>query len=475
MESSSTSKLGPNLGPKLGPNKGPKLGPNTGPKLGPYKGPKLENNGPKLQSGPIIGIHGLPIGPGRPGTQKMENPCNLFKNTENSERALNTEKVSNMDFALNIERNITFKSNYDILHLLKTHPDFERIPPDQLQPIVAAVLSGLMAGGGFLLLCFPPTSAAGSTAIALSVKAIGGALMSGGMAGVENAWQHGVQGTFSWKKWSRDVAVSTVIGGLTVGITVAASWITTSPLLLQLNAKLLGVEYLEYVARCAVSASTLIGGMFSTCGEAIKKVIKDEKINPLMLIIAFVTGALSGYKIGKEVTNLQIVEKLKALAQNPDELAKFYYDFWTNQEKFYVHVKDHAHQIERVSFNTENAKSFMVLSKDSLDALKDLEKSPIVQYGKTSIDILQKQGAQFAEVKFPGDVHWKRVFYDERTRLYAITSIHDEALAGPIPGRPDKLLTVHKMKTHAKWMKKVAIIEGQRALGLARVPNNFNF
>ena len=142
MESSSTSKLGPNLGPKLGPNTGPKLGPNTGPKLGPNKGPKLENNGPKLQSGPRIGIHGLPIGPGRPGTQKMANPCNLFKNTQNTEGALNTEKVSNVDFALNTERNITFKSNHDILQLLKTHPDFERIPPDQLQPFVAAVLSG---------------------------------------------------------------------------------------------------------------------------------------------------------------------------------------------------------------------------------------------------------------------------------------------------------------------------------------------
>ena len=60
--------------------------------------------------------------------------------------------------------------------------------------------------------------------------------------------------------------------------------------------------------------------MFSTCGEALKKVFKDEEINPLMLIIAFVTGALSGYNTGKEVTNLQIVDKLKALAKNHDEL-----------------------------------------------------------------------------------------------------------------------------------------------------------
>ena len=141
MEPSSTSKLGPNLGPKLGPNTGPKLGPDTG--------PKLENDGPKLQPGLRIGVHGLATGPGIPGTQKMANPCNLFKNTQNSERVLNTEIVSNVDFALNVEQNITFKSNYDILQLLKTHPDFERVPPDQLQPIVAAVLSGTGTKLGF--------------------------------------------------------------------------------------------------------------------------------------------------------------------------------------------------------------------------------------------------------------------------------------------------------------------------------------
>jgi hypothetical protein len=138
MKSNSSSRLGPNLGPKLCPN--------TGPKLGPNKGPKLEEDGPKLQTGPRSGIHGLPIGPGRPDTQKMANPCNFFKNTQNSEGVLNIQNISNVDFALNIERNITFKSNDDILELLKTHPDFERIPPDQLQPIVAAILSGKSHG-----------------------------------------------------------------------------------------------------------------------------------------------------------------------------------------------------------------------------------------------------------------------------------------------------------------------------------------
>ena len=134
MRSNSSSRLGPNLGPKLGPN--------TGSKLGPNKGPKREDDGPKVQSGPRSGIHGLTNGPGRPDTQKMAHPCNFFKNTQNSEQVLNTQKHSNVDFALNIEQTINFKSNDDILQLLKTHPDFERIPPDQLQPFVAAILSG---------------------------------------------------------------------------------------------------------------------------------------------------------------------------------------------------------------------------------------------------------------------------------------------------------------------------------------------
>ena len=140
-----SSKLGPNSGPKLGANLGPKLGSNTGPKLGANTGPKLgSNTGPKLRpSSGSLGIDGAPIGKGIHGTQpKMDNPCNMFRNTGNAERVGNTERRVNVEAAANTEKTFTFKSNNDILKLLKYHPDFERVPPDSLQPIVAAILSG---------------------------------------------------------------------------------------------------------------------------------------------------------------------------------------------------------------------------------------------------------------------------------------------------------------------------------------------
>ena len=137
-------KLGPNTGPKMGSNTEPKLNPNNGPKLSQNSGPKLTlSNEPKLQLNIVPGIYGVPIGPGIHGTkQKLSTPCSWFKNTMNIERISNTEKIVNLEYVMNLEKQFEFKSSDDILKLLKTHPDFERIPIDCLQPIVAAILSG---------------------------------------------------------------------------------------------------------------------------------------------------------------------------------------------------------------------------------------------------------------------------------------------------------------------------------------------
>ena len=60
----------------------------------------------------------------------------------NTERISNTENIVNLEYVMNLEKQFEFKSSDDILKLLKTHPDFERVPTDYLQPIVAAILSG---------------------------------------------------------------------------------------------------------------------------------------------------------------------------------------------------------------------------------------------------------------------------------------------------------------------------------------------
>ena len=128
MDGSSRPKRGPNAGPKMEASSTPKRGPNAGPKMG---------------RNPGLGIGGLSIGEGTQGRgQKMSVPCSSFRNTQNTERVLNTALVMNGEVFLNTEREFEFKSTDDILELLRTHPDFERAPTEYLQPIIAAILSG---------------------------------------------------------------------------------------------------------------------------------------------------------------------------------------------------------------------------------------------------------------------------------------------------------------------------------------------
>ena len=118
-------------------NSGPKMGKNLGPKMGENVKKLGENSGPK-----IVGFAG--IGPGIEDTQKVSVPCNFYTNLLNNDRHDNVELPMNTEMVLNKEYKITFKTNDDILGMLRTHPDFQRIPPNSLQPIIAGMLSGLL-------------------------------------------------------------------------------------------------------------------------------------------------------------------------------------------------------------------------------------------------------------------------------------------------------------------------------------------
>ena len=77
---------------------------------------------------------------------------------------------------------------------------------------------------------------------------------------------------------------------------------------------------LEYIAKCARVATTLVGGLASSGGEAAKKLIKNEKIDPSMLVIALISGALQGYKVGSDIPDIYIKNKLMALANNSQDM-----------------------------------------------------------------------------------------------------------------------------------------------------------
>ena len=77
---------------------------------------------------------------------------------------------------------------------------------------------------------------------------------------------------------------------------------------------------LEYIAKCARVATTVVGGLASSGGEAAKKLIKNEKIDPTMLVVALISGALQGYKIGSDIPDIYIRNKLMALANNSQDM-----------------------------------------------------------------------------------------------------------------------------------------------------------
>uniref|UniRef100_A0A7M5TXY2 Uncharacterized protein n=1 Tax=Clytia hemisphaerica TaxID=252671 RepID=A0A7M5TXY2_9CNID len=314
MKSNSAPKLGSNSAPKLGSNSGPKLGSNSGPKLGSNRGPIVVAN-PNTEtigtSGPRLGRN-AGAGPGIKGTQKMSTPCNFYKNTGNLEVHQNTENVLNRELILNVEQTITFQSTDDILQMLKTHPDFERIPPDSLQPIIAGLLSGLMAAVGTIVLAISPIGTA------LVIKILAGAVLSGGVAGAENALKYGIRGTFTWTKWTIDVALSSSTVLIITGLATYSAWKTVTNFFV--NTTEISRELLESIIRTAKITSTLIASLTSSSAEALKKVIKDERIDPLMLVLAFMTGGLQGYSIGSTVSEQTIYEQLKRLSETPEKL-----------------------------------------------------------------------------------------------------------------------------------------------------------
>ena len=127
----------PNLGPNLVPSSEPNLRQTVEPNLKPNHEPNLR---PNLE--PNIQLN-EGAGPGIDGTQRLAIPCSDFRNTENHERVENTDQASNLEINSNMEQSGKFKSTDDILQIMKTHPDFERLPPDNLQPIIAGIISGM--------------------------------------------------------------------------------------------------------------------------------------------------------------------------------------------------------------------------------------------------------------------------------------------------------------------------------------------
>ena len=448
MNGSSRPKRGPNAGPKMEANSRPKRGPNAGLKMG---------------RNPGVGIGGLSIGQGTQGRgQKMSVPCSSFRNTQNTERVLNTALVANGEVVLNTEREFEFKSADDILELLRTHPDFERAPKEYLQPIVAAILSGLMAAGGIaLLVCAPGIGAGATTALvikAIGMKAAGGALLAGGMAGAENALKHGVRGTFTWTSWTCDVALSASTVVLTMGAASFSAWgYTSHGFALLVEARNLTVDTLANLAKAAKAVAAAVGGLASAAGEALKKVIKDEKISPVMLVLCLITGALQGYKVGADIPDAVIRQKVEAMTKSCQALSENLATQWTSQKNFWNHAIKHGTKKEMAGkldvladYDPEKAKSCTILSRETVEALQNLEKASFNSEYAGMAHGIADSGDPYLKHILNGRVNFNYVYWHKN--FYVVTSVH---AADPL-NNPDKIVTMFYMndaKFHDQILK----------------------
>ena len=96
------------------------------------------------------------------------------------------------------------------------------------------------------------------------------------------------------------------------------AWNTTTTFML--NTKEISIELLENIVRTVRITSTCIGSLTSTATEAITKVVKDEKIDPTMLVLAFLTGGLQGYSIGTSASEKAITDRIGKLTETPEQL-----------------------------------------------------------------------------------------------------------------------------------------------------------
>ena len=270
-----------------------------------------------------IGIGGRAVGRGVSGREPKQNvPCSDFQNTLNKERCHNTEKFLNSEDALNTERPMEFQCSDDILEILQSHPDFFHVPPENLGAIGAAIASALALAGGITLTVITGglATASATPCISAILKVAGAAaLTSAGSAGLKNAVQHGMRGTFTWTTWSQDVALAAGTTLIVLPATLAAGHLAggmaTRTLLVQEALCRSDEAAGAIIHRSIVAASSLVNSLGEGSSSLARQLIREGKVDPMALIVSIAVGIWSGYSIGQTISDLRMKELIQETLQ----------------------------------------------------------------------------------------------------------------------------------------------------------------
>ena len=266
-----------------------------------------------------LGIGGRPVGKGVSGREpKLNVPCSDFQNTLNKETCQNTEKFQNSEDVLNTECPVEFQSSDDILEILRSHPDFFRVPHDNQGAIGAAIISALALTGGITLTIVTGGLAAASASpcITAIIKVAGAAaLTSAGSAGLKNAVHHGMRGTFTWTTWTQEVALAAGTTLIVLPATLAAGHLAgamaTKTLLVQ-EALCRSEEAAGLIIhRGIVAATTLVNSLGEGGSSLARQLIREGKVDPMALIVSLAVGVWSGYSIGQTISKLRMDELIR--------------------------------------------------------------------------------------------------------------------------------------------------------------------
>ena len=113
-----------------------------------------------------------------------------------------------------------FKSSDDILSYLRSHPDFQHMPPSQLEPILAAILSGLLVVGGVIIIVVSGGTSAPGIILATSL------VICTGLSGVGTAISGTINRNFSWAEFATKSAITARLTLITFGAGFGAGSLT---------------------------------------------------------------------------------------------------------------------------------------------------------------------------------------------------------------------------------------------------------
>jgi hypothetical protein len=239
--------------------------------------------------------------PGGGSSEYIGNSTNVVRHSSESWSSGSEIITSSSDIITSSSE--IFKSSDDILEYLRSHPDFQKMPPSSLDAIIAAILSGLAIVGGVAISVLTAGAATPLTIVSSSF------LVGAGVTGMQNAVRGAVNRDFSWGDFGTEIAIQ---GGLTL-VTFGAGYGAGNLAGIALAGKVSDAT-LKVVGG---AAGALAGAGVRTGTHIVINRVQGKPITVVELVLDGVFGAIEGAMAGFLAVNKFVVHPLANQPADP--------------------------------------------------------------------------------------------------------------------------------------------------------------